>query len=76
MIRDIVWKIDPKYEHIMPILIPMKYPPMSLLGADEYVFGIAKMMNEVAPRDAIRAVSVITFKNKSDMRIMLVARRH
>ena len=58
------------------MLMPMQYPPMSLRGADEYVFGIAKIINDVAPRDAMRAVSVIIFKNDSEKSIMIVARKH
>jgi hypothetical protein len=54
----------------------MQYPPMSLRGADEYVFGIAKIINEVAPRDAIRAVSVIISRNNSEDKMMRVARAH
>jgi hypothetical protein len=54
----------------------MKYPPMSLLGEAAYVFGIANTINDVAPSDAIIAVSVSTFKNNSEINKMLVAIKH
>lgn len=74
--NELLCKIDPRYEQMMPVIIPILYPPINLLGDEAYVFGMANTINDVAPREAIRAVSVITFRNNNAERRMPVASRH
>jgi len=52
------------------------YPPINRRGDDAYVLGMAKTMNAVAPSDAIRAVSVTTFRKRSAMASIAVASKH
>lgn len=74
--NEVSCKNDPRYEQMIPMIIPILYPPINLLGVEAYVLGMAKTINDVAPSDAIRAVSVKAFKNNNAERSMPVARRH
>ena len=54
----------------------MIYPPISRRGSEEYMLGIVKTIKALAPRAAIIAVSVRTFRKISIAKRVSVARKH
>ena len=60
----------------MPVTIPIKYPPKRHRARAAYAFGFVNIMNAVAPRDAMMAVSSLIFRNNSMTKTENAARLH